>query len=43
MEGDEIDGILSEIGDGWIRVTDEEQEYIINTSKIIYLLCENED
>lgn len=44
LVGDEyIEGVLSEIGDGWILVTDEEREFIISTANIIYLLCENED
>ena len=44
LVGDEyVEGVLSEIGDGWILVTDEEREFIISTANIIYLLCENED
>lgn len=44
LVGDEyVEGVLSEIGDSWILVTDEEREFIISTANIIYLLCENED
>lgn len=42
--GDEyIEGVLSEIGDGWILIADEDREAIISASNIIYLLSENED
>lgn len=43
--GDEyIEGILSEIGDGWILViNDDDSEFIISIANIIYLSAENED
>lgn len=44
--GDEyIEGVLREVGDGWVLVADEdsEEEYVISTANIVYISVENED
>ncbi len=41
-DGVYIEGILSEIGDGWIFLKDDESETIISTDKIICVYVEEE-
>lgn len=42
--GDEyIEGVLREVGDGCILLTDDDKEYVICTANIVYILVENED
>lgn len=41
-DGVYIEGILREVGDGWILLDDEDSETIINTDKIIHIYVEEE-
>ena len=44
--GDEfVSGELVQLGDGWIMLADraKKREYVINTNKIVYLLCTYEE
>lgn len=44
VNDEEFEGVVRETGEGWLLLSDEDGEYIINTDKITYIsYCEEEE